>query len=195
MLYAIIAVIIAAGDQLFKFWIVDHIELGGEMTFLPGIVHLTYVKNTGGAFSILNNNTWFLTALSIVLIIAVIVYMIKAKPNKAMLICAACVLGGAIGNAIDRIRLGFVVDMFEVEFMRYAVFNVADCFIVVAVIVFCILYLIQSIKEEKQTKLLGKGKMPEIERLKKNDASSLNASGKADGNTDLKDDNTSDKNI
>jgi len=106
--------------------------------------------------------------------------MFKGKLNKPCLVTAAMVLGGAVGNIIDRIVLGYVIDMFEVDFTDYAVFNIADCFVVVGVILFCIFYLIQVIKEERQAKILGKGKMPELERLKKNIDASSSANEPAD---------------
>jgi len=180
MIYAIIAAIIVIGDQIFKYWIVDAIELGGSMPSFPGIMHLTYVKNTGGAFSILNEHTWLLTVISLIMIAAIIIFMFKGKLNKPCLVTAAMVLGGAVGNIIDRIVLGYVIDMFEVDFTDYAVFNIADCFVVVGVILFCIFYLIQVIKEERQAKILGKGKMPELERLKKNIDASSSANEPAD---------------
>lgn len=152
MLHAIIAIAVIVLDQFFKFWIVKNIELGGSMPFLPGILGLTYVRNTGGAFSILSSATWLLTAVTIVFIIGLIVYLIKGKLGKVSGICVAAVIGGAIGNLIDRVRLGYVVDMFEVQFMEYAIFNIADCFIVVGVIIFCIFYLIEERKKEMEAK-------------------------------------------
>lgn len=152
MLYAIIAVAVIVLDQYFKFWIVKNIELGGSMPFIPGVVGLTYVRNTGGAFSILSSATWLLTVVTSIFIIGLIIYLIKGKLGKVSSICVAAVIGGAIGNLIDRIRLNYVVDMFETLFMKYAIFNIADCFIVVGVIVFCIFYLIEERKKEMEAK-------------------------------------------
>lgn len=166
MLYAIIAVAVIAFDQYFKYWIVNNIELGGKLDFLPGIVGLTNVRNTGAAFSILNNATWLLTVITTVFIIGLIIYMIKVKMSKASAVCIAAVIGGAVGNLIDRLRLGYVVDMFELQFMEYAIFNIADCFIVVGVILFCIFYLIDEIKKEKATKA---AKAAETESAEGND--------------------------
>ena len=152
MLYIIIAAAIAVFDQLFKMWIVSAIPIGGYMALIPGVIHLTYVKNTGAAFSIFTDMRLFLIILTSALIVAVILFMLKGGLTKAEKICLAAVLGGGIGNLIDRLLLGYVVDMFEVEFMNYAIFNVADCFIVAGVIAFSVLYAFRGIKEEREKK-------------------------------------------
>ena len=152
MLYAIIAVAIVVLDQYFKYWIVQTIDLGGSLPFIPRLVGLTYVRNTGGAFSILSSATWLLTVITAIFIVGLIIYLIKGKLGKVSSICVAAVIGGAICNLIDRIRLGYVVDMFETLFMKYAIFNIADCFIVVGVILFCIFYLIEERKKELEAK-------------------------------------------
>ena len=149
MLYFIIAVLVAAADQLFKKWIVASVPLSGYMTMIPGVIHLTYVRNTGAAFSIFNDMRLFLTILTSCMIAGLIVFLIKAKLSRLEKLALSAVLGGAVGNLIDRVLLGYVVDMFEVEFMEYAVFNVADCFIVVGGILFCVCYLMDIVKEEK----------------------------------------------
>ena len=151
-MYFIIAVFVTAADQLFKKWIVASVPLSGYMAMIPGIIHLTYVRNTGAAFSIFTNMRLFLTILTSCMIAGLIVFLIKARLSKLEKIALSAVLGGAVGNLIDRVFLGYVVDMFEVEFIEYAVFNVADSFIVVGGIVFCICYLIDAVKDEKAKK-------------------------------------------
>ena len=156
MLYLLLAVLVVAGDQFFKSWIVNHISLGGQMPVWPNIFHLTYIKNTGAAFSMFTGMRWVLIIVSIACTILLIFYLFRTKVGIVGKLGIAVVIGGAIGNMIDRIRLGYVVDMFEVEFMNYAVFNVADCFIVVGGILFCICYLVWSIKDEKRKKAMAK---------------------------------------
>ena len=171
VLYFIFAAAIAAGDQFFKFWIVENIEMFGYMKLIPGVVHLTHIHNTGAAFSMLADMRWLLIGVSAAAVVVIAVYIIKAELGVLGKLSAAAVLGGAIGNLIDRAMLGYVVDMFEVEFMEYAIFNVADCFIVVGGIVFVICYIAQTVREEKAAKELGGKKlesmrMPELDRLK-----------------------------
>ncbi len=141
VLYFIIAAAVAAGDQLFKRWIIANIEPYGKMELIPGVVRLTHVHNTGSAFSLFSNAGWIPTVLSVVLALAIVVFIIKARTGRFGKICAGAVLGGAVGNILDRIFYGHVVDMFELEFINYPVFNVADCFIVVGVIAFFVFFL------------------------------------------------------
>ncbi len=149
MLYIIIVLAIILADQLFKKWIVTNIPLYSEIALIPSIVHLTYLQNTGAAFSIFADSRIFLIILTGLLSVLLTVFIIKGKLSRWEKVCLSAVLGGAIGNLIDRIFLGYVVDMFEIEFMNFAIFNVADCFIVVGGIMFCVLYFIRSSKEEK----------------------------------------------
>ena len=150
MLYFLIAVFVTAFDQLFKRWIVATIPLSGYKAMIPGIIHLTYVRNTGAAFSIFTDMRLFLTILTSAMIIGLAVFVIKANITKLQKIALCAVMGGAVGNLIDRLVLGYVVDMFEVEFMNYAVFNVADCFIVVGGILFCALYVFGTANDGKK---------------------------------------------
>lgn len=141
LIIILVAAIAAVGDQLFKMWIVGHIDLGGQMDLIPKVIHLTYTQNTGAAFSMLQDKRTLLLIITGVCIIGIIVFLAFTKLNVFGKITAGLILGGAVGNAIDRVLLGYVVDMFEVEFMEYAVFNIADCCIVVGGILFCIYYI------------------------------------------------------
>lgn len=152
MAYLIVSALIILIDQVFKFWIVQTLELREVLPLLPGIIHLTNVRNTGAAFSILADMRWLLIGLTSVCALGILIYLLKTKMGFGGKLSLAFVLGGAIGNIIDRASLGYVVDMFEVEFMEYAVFNIADCFIVVGGILFCIFYMIFSGQEEKAKK-------------------------------------------
>ena len=139
--FLLISAAVVAGDQLLKHWVVAHIALGGEWPVLPGVMHLTYLQNTGAAYSMLQGMRWPLVAVSCLCSVGIIFYLIVSKSKGWSKVGMALVLGGAVGNLIDRIRLGFVVDMFEVEFIRYPVFNLADSCIVVGGILFCVLFL------------------------------------------------------
>jgi signal peptidase II len=153
MLYFLFSVLIILCDQFFKYWVTTNIPVGGNAELLPGVVHLTYVKNTGAAFSILSGMQWLLLGIVIVCTILIIVIMIKYKFGPFGMLSLAAVLGGAVGNAIDRLALGHVVDMFELEFMEFAVFNIADIFITVGAILFLIYYIfIFSRKEARPVK-------------------------------------------
>ena len=126
---------VAALDQITKLLTVRHIPLFGEVRVIPGLVHLTYVRNTGAAFSMFSGMRWLFLVL-VLAFFAGAAYLIArgVLHRKTELWCLAAIGGGAIGNAIDRIALGYVVDMIEPEFVNFAVFNVADSFITVGAI-------------------------------------------------------------
>ena len=149
MVYFIAAALLVALDQIVKHLVSTGIPQGGSVPFLPYIMDLTYVQNTGCAFSLLEEHTWLLTlisaVMSVVLAVAVWKNFFRHPLGKT---CLTLILGGAIGNLIDRAMRGFVVDMFNVLFMRFAVFNVADIFVVVGGIATALYYLFLDQKLE-----------------------------------------------
>ena len=142
-------------DQLVKYLIVSNSPLFGQAPLVPGIMKLTYVQNTGAAFSLLQGMQWLFVVI-FVLLTALLVFEYFKKPmpfTKFERFCIAAVYGGGLGNMIDRVFLGYVVDMFQTEFINFPVFNVADIFITCG----CILLMIhiaffnkQFWKEEKK---------------------------------------------
>ena len=122
---------ITAADQITKYLVVQNIPLYGQVPAVPGLFHLTYVQNTGAAFSMLRGAQWLFVLIFLVLTVVVVWDMVKKVMPFTRLErwLVVCVYAGGLGNMIDRVRLGYVVDMIEVEFMNFAVFNVADCFI------------------------------------------------------------------
>ena len=132
--YVILAVLLILGDQLTKLAVRTGIPLGGSVPFIPHVLDLTYVQNTGAAFSILRTHTWLLTLTSAAVVLAMCAPIIKGFFKNALgRWAAALVLAGGMGNLIDRVVFGFVTDMFKTTFMDFAVFNVADCCITVGV--------------------------------------------------------------
>lgn len=132
LFYALFAAGIVAVDQWVKYLVVQNIALFGHVDAIPGLFHLTYVQNTGAAFSSFEGMRWLFVGLFAALTVAIVwEYFKKPMPfTKLDRWCLAAIYGGGLGNVIDRIRLGYVVDMVDVDFMEFAVFNVADCFIV-----------------------------------------------------------------
>ena len=122
---------IVAADQLSKLWILGNIPLHEQLPAIPGLFHLTYVQNTGAAFSSFQGQQWLFMVVFAVLTVAVIWEFKTRKMGFSTFErwCIAAIYAGGLGNMIDRVRLHFVVDMIEVEFMNFPVFNVADCFI------------------------------------------------------------------
>ncbi len=131
MFYFIIAALIVMLDQLAKYFITLNIAPGAVVDVIPGIIHLTYQENTGAAFSFLSDMRWVLVGVSAVVIVLIVIGMIKYKDKIGLVgkLSLAAVLGGAVSHLIDRAVLGYVVDFFEFEFVSFAVFDVADCFI------------------------------------------------------------------
>ncbi len=150
MLYLILAAALVGLDQLVKFLVRANIPLGEGVPFLPHILQLTYVQNTGAAFSLFARHTWILSLVSLAASVLLVVLLVKKVfPHPFARFCLALVLAGAVGNLIDRVLLGYVTDMFQTLFMNFAVFNVADICIVCGGIAFCAYYLLFHGKEEK----------------------------------------------
>ena len=131
LFYSIFVAGIVAVDQITKFLTVQNIPLYQEVPALKGVFNLTYCQNTGAAWSMMSGMRWLFVALFVVLT-ALILWEYFKKPmpfTKFERWCIAAVYAGGLGNIIDRVRLGYVVDMIELEFMEFPIFNVADCFI------------------------------------------------------------------
>ena len=159
--YAILAVLLILGDQLTKLAVRTGIPLGGSIPFIPGILDLTYVQNTGAAFSLLRQHTWLLTLTSALVVLVMCALIVKGFFQNALgRWAAALVLAGGVGNLIDRVRLGYVVDMFNFQFMRYPVFNVADICIVSGCILGLIYYQWFYEKHDKRGKSDGNADAP-----------------------------------
>ncbi len=134
MFFALLTVFAAAivvADQFTKYLTVANIPLHTEIPFLPGFLKLTYIQNTGAAFSSFEGMQWLFALIFAVFTVLVLwEYFRKRMPfTKFERVLIAAIYGGGLGNMIDRVRLGYVVDMIETDFMRFPVFNVADCFI------------------------------------------------------------------
>ena len=155
LFYFLTAAAIVGLDQLVKHLVVQNIALNGIVKVIPGLIHLTHVHNTGAAFSMLSGQRWPLLVLTGVCILVVTGVLVRGKLAKTANWALAMVLGGAVGNLIDRAAQGYVVDMFEVEFMRFAVFNVADIFVVCGGILLCLWLLLTWKKPEEKTDAPG----------------------------------------
>ena len=129
--YVIFVGAVVLADQFTKALVVANIPLGGHVAFLPSFLDFTYVRNTGAAFSSFEGMQWLFALIFLVFTLGIFYeYFRKRMPfsNFERWMIAAIYAGG-LGNMIDRLRLGYVVDMIETQFMEFPVFNVADCFI------------------------------------------------------------------
>ena len=145
---ALFAAVVAVADQVTKYLTVANIPLHAQVEVLPGVVGLTYVQNFGAAFSSFQGMQWLFALIFALFTVGVIwEYRKKALPFTTLeRWCIAAIYGGGLGNMIDRIRFGYVVDMIETQFMDFPVFNVADCFITCG----CILLMIHLVFFNKQ---------------------------------------------
>lgn len=147
-LYVLVSLLIIGADQALKAWITAHISLnaasGDQVRLIPGVVHLTHIHNDGVAFGMLSGGRWFflglLAAFAVLVIWALSRHKLTEPWEKWLAVIA---LAGALGNGIDRLLNGYVVDMLELEFIRFAVFNLADVAINVSCILFVLLTLFQ----------------------------------------------------
>ena len=148
LVMALFSAAIAAADQITKYITVANIPLYGAVPFVPGVVRFTYVRNTGAAFSSFQGQQWlFALVFAVFTVLVLWEYFKSPMPfTKLDRWCIAAIYGGALGNMIDRVRLGYVVDMIEAEFMTFPIFNVGDIFITCG----CILLVIRLIFVNKE---------------------------------------------
>ncbi len=154
--YAVLAALLVAVDQIVKQLVLQHVEPYAHVPFIPGLVEITHVENTGAAFSLFAGQTWILTLISLLLSIVLAVAIWKNFFHHPFgKISLTLLLAGAVGNLIDRAFRGYVVDMFNVLFMNFAVFNVADICVVTGSIAAGFYYLFLYSKLEPQGKDRG----------------------------------------
>ena len=151
MFYAILAAALVVIDQVVKYLVRANIDLGASIRFIPYIMDLTYVQNTGAAFSMLRQHTWLLTLTSAVVVLVMCYLIVKGFFKNALgRWSAMLVLAGGMGNLIDRAVFGYVTDMFKTIFMDFAVFNVADCCITIGVPLLFLYVLLYVGKDQKK---------------------------------------------
>ena len=142
MIGALAAAAILALDQWVKYWVTVNLPLGESMPLLPSFMQLRTVHNYGAAWSSFSGMRWLLVAVTSIIVLAV-TYVLIRRIVRHPLGVAACflILSGGLGNIIDRVRLGYVVDMFDFQFMNYPVFNVADIAVVCGAVLAAVYYL------------------------------------------------------
>lgn len=132
VLSLIIVVIAVLLDQITKFIVSSNMDLYEKIPIIKGVFNITYTTNDGAGWSLFSGKTLFLVAVSIIAIALIIFVVIKYKPKKADLISLAMILGGAIGNLIDRIRPPHeVTEFFDFCLINFPIFNIADIFVTV----------------------------------------------------------------
>ena len=152
MLYSIIGILVIIFDQLVKYWVDENINyLNPSIELIPNVLSLVRVQNDGAAFSFLQGGgarIWFVALTAIFAILVVIALATNFISGRFGRWCLVFITAGGLSNMIDRVRFGYVIDMFKIELFDFAVFNVADIFITVFCIAF-ILYILFGGEKEK----------------------------------------------
>jgi len=138
LLYELIIVLLIGIDQISKVWALSSLKEMSSIPIIKNVFHLTYVENRGAAFGLLQNNQSIFIIVALAASIFGLYYLHAKKVNVLGKSGIILIIAGAIGNLIDRVRLGFVVDYFDFRFIWEYVFNVADVFVVVGTMVLCI---------------------------------------------------------
>ncbi|MCA9764982.1 MAG: signal peptidase II [Carnobacterium sp.] len=126
-LYYVLALLIIGIDQFTKYLTVANIDLYEVVEVFPSLLSWMYLQNTGAAWSILEGQMWFFYIVTAIVVVIVVYYLQKyGRQSRLLSLSLSFVLAGSIGNVIDRIRLGYVVDMIRLEFIDFPIFNVAD---------------------------------------------------------------------
>lgn len=158
MVYAVLIVIAAAVgiDQVLKLIVINTLEIGQSVPLIEGVFHFTYIRNFGAAFSILQNRQVFLIAVTGIVMVAAAVILFKNIKSMSRLasFSLAAVIGGGIGNIIDRIRLGYVVDFLDFKLIDFPVFNFADCCVVVGAFALVAAVFVSD-RKDREKKLNG----------------------------------------
>ena len=129
--FVLFIALVVAADQVSKYFVVEYLKPIGSVEFIPGFLSWTYAENIGAAWSMMQGMRWVFVGLFAVLTVLVILEYFKFRLPFTSLDrwFIAAIYAGGLGNAIDRARLGYVVDMIKTEFIEFPIFNVADCFI------------------------------------------------------------------
>lgn len=144
MYYVVLVIILITGDQLLKWWVTLNISNNGFKKFIPGFLGLTNLHNDGAAWSMLEGKQWFFAIVSVIAIVALLYLMHWFRERPLVEISLALILGGTIGNFIDRLRFGYVVDMFQFLPVNFPVFNLADTYLTVGVIILIFIILLEK---------------------------------------------------
>ena len=130
--FYLIAAAIVVLDQITKWAAVRYIMPSGTIPLIDGVLHFTYVENTGAAFGMMTDARWIFMITSVAAIAVLTVLIAKyASGYKFAVLCVTFILGGGVGNMIDRVRIGYVIDFIDFRLINFAVFNVADSFVTV----------------------------------------------------------------
>lgn len=134
-IFGLLSALLIAFDQWTKVLAYDKLRINGPFVIWDGVFEFLYSENRGAAFGILQGQKWFFLLVAAVVVIVILIFLYKIPNEKNMLplfFCTVLLASGAIGNVIDRLSRGFVVDFLYFKLINFPIFNVADCYVVVA---------------------------------------------------------------
>ena len=150
LVYYALATLIVCIDQFTKYLVVQNIPLHSAVEFIPKVVSLTYIQNNGAAWSILEGQFALFYIVTAIVTITIIYYLQKyAKGDRLLALSLSFILGGTIGNFIDRLFLKYVIDMIQLEFIHFPIFNIADSALVIGVALLIVYLIIDEIQTKK----------------------------------------------
>ena len=153
LIYAILILLLVGADQLTKYLAASYLAPVGTAPFLPGIMELRYVENDGMAFSMLSGRQTLLIVVTGITLAALVWYLFFKRPQvRAERVAVCLIIAGGLGNLIDRVTAGRVIDFFATTFIDFAVFNVADICITVGAVWLAVYVLFGYEKLEKKSK-------------------------------------------
>lgn len=155
MIFCIIVIVLAIGiDQLSKYLVTANLKDIGTLPLIEDVFHFTYVENRGAAFGMLADHRWVFMVLSVLGIAALIAWLVIEKPKSLWLkLAVSLIIGGGIGNMIDRVLLGYVIDFIDCRFINFYVFNIADSCVCVGCALFMLTVIIDEVTEIRAKKL------------------------------------------
>ena len=143
----IVAVLLVAVDQIVKNWAAETL-IKGDIAIIENVLYLKYAENTGVAFSMFSDNRWILVGVTSIMLAAVLAFFLSGKVNgKLEVFSLSLLLSGGVGNLIDRISLGYVIDYIDVRIINFAIFNIADICICVGAFLLCVAVYFSDKKE------------------------------------------------
>ena len=160
----IVAVLLVAIDQIVKNWAAETL-IKGDIEIFRNVLYLKYTENTGVAFSMFSDNRWILVGVTSVMLAAVLAFFLSGKvTGKLEVFSLSLLLAGGVGNLIDRMSLGYVIDYIDVRIINFAIFNIADICICVGAFLLCVAVYFSDKKEEAAEKLSKENEFNEIDK-------------------------------
>lgn len=151
MKYYLLSFIIVLIDQVSKYLTQAYVDIGQQIEWIPGLLSITHIHNTGAAWSILEGQMWFFYIITVIVVVMIIYYMQQMKNEPLLKTGLAFILGGALGNFIDRLMHQYVIDMIQLDFIDFPIFNLADTALTIGVILLFIQYIFLD-RQEKESK-------------------------------------------